>query len=117
MVNIFIFTLLMICTLALNKINEENELNLQYRDNVIFQEINTVSTSHSQGLFSFLIDIQPFDIILSKSLKNIKRIQNILNKVTQKYSKHKDYLSGTSPLKYTDLFQRLQAEVNHIKKI
>ena len=94
MLNVFIFTLLMTCTLALNKNNEINDLNLQYRDNVIFQEITTISTSHSQWLFSFLIDIQPFDIVLSKSLKNIKRIQNILNQVIQKYSKHKDYLYG-----------------------
>ena len=47
MLNVFIFMLLMTCTLALNKNNEINDLNLQYRDNVIFQEITTISTSHS----------------------------------------------------------------------
>ena len=69
----------MTLTLALNKNNEVNELNLQYRDNVVLEEITTVFTSHSQWL-------QPFDIILSKSLKNIKRIQNILDQVTKNYS-------------------------------
>ena len=73
------FTLLMTFTLALNKNNDVNELNLQYRDNIVLQEITTVSTSHSQWL-------QPFNIILSKSLENIKRIQNILDQVTKNYS-------------------------------
>ena len=89
---------------------------LHYRENVIFNEIKTVSISRSQWLFSFIIDLNPFQTVIDRSHKNIKKVRNVIYKVLQNYDSYKANTNKEIHVKYIDLFQRQTAEIIHIER-
>ena len=58
---------------------------IQIRENVLFHEMETISMSRSQWIFSFIINLEPFQSILDKTHTNIKNVRNVLYRVSNNY--------------------------------
>ena len=70
------------CTIA----NENIDSDIVYRNNVLFQKLNTVSMSHSQWIFSFVIDLSPIESALRITNKNILTLKDSVNGHIRKYT-------------------------------
>ena len=58
---------------------------IQIRENVLFHEMETISMSSSQWIFSFIINLEPFQSILDETHTNIKNVRNVLYRVLNNY--------------------------------
>ena len=77
-------------------------------DNVLFHKVNTVSTTRSQWLFTFLVDLEPY----------INFVQNIKMRLGQNDKDLQDMMTQYPILKrpvYQDAFNNLRTELNHLK--
>ena len=88
---------------------------IKIRENVLFHERETISMSRSQWIFSFYIDLEPFQSIIEKTHINIRNVRNVLYKVLKNYDAYTANTNKDAHITYVDLFQRQTREITHIE--
>ena len=98
----------MICLHTCIIANENIDADIVYRNNVLFQKLNTVSMSHSQWIFSFVIDLSPIESALQITNKNILTLKDSVNGHIRKYT-------GLDQYHYKRSFMRLLKDITHLE--
>ena len=77
---------------------------IKIRETVLFHEMETISMSRSQWIFSFYIDLEPFQSILEKTHTNIRNVRNVLYKVLKNYDANIQQIQTKTHISHTWTF-------------
>ena len=83
--------------------------NIIFRDNVVFQEINAVSMTQAQWLFTFVIDMAPFNKAVRLTESNLITVEKSIRQSMYRYTR-------VDEMYYITSLSRLLKDVIHLRK-
>lgn len=86
----------------------DTNTNILQNDNVIFQKINSVSMARSQWIFTFVLDLKPYENFIAKLRVKLQDTDKVLQLLSNKFSNKR---------RYELAFKRLKIEISELKTI
>ena len=83
--------------------------NFLFRENVVFQEIGSVSMTQAQWILTFVIDMAPFNKAIRMTEENLLVIERSIRQARYKYTR-------ADEIYYINSLSRLLKDIIHLRK-